>query len=100
MSTSTLLGFAGELLTFAGGIILSLDALRRNREFTKTENLQTTVSRLAGIELTMNGVRLLGDDAVELVFIKKSVRRALLGTLIVTSGFLCLLAARLADFLK
>jgi len=38
MTCATMLGFAGDFLTFLGGFILSLDALFREREFRKQKD--------------------------------------------------------------
>jgi len=100
MTPSIILGFLGDALTFGGGILLSLDALKRGREFKTTKGLQKAVANLHGIELTSGGVRIFDDDSTELLFIRKSVRRAKWGTVIITSGFLCLLASRIVEVLK
>ena len=100
MTPSIILGFLGDVLTFGGGIVLSWDALKRGKEFKKTKGLQEAVARLAGIDLRSGGVKIFDDDSTELLFIKKSVRRAKWGTVIITSGFLCLLASRIVETLK
>lgn len=97
MSAPTILGVLGETLTFLGGIVLSLDALQRRNEFRKTTDLKTAVAALSGINLTQNGLSIFDNESVELLFIRRSVRRALWGTAIITSGFLCLLAARILE---
>ena len=97
MSTATILGFLGDILTFTGGLILSLDALRRRKEFKKTSDTQKVVAQLSGIYLTQDNLRLFNNDSVELVAIRKSVWRAAWGTAIITLGFLCLLATRIVE---
>jgi hypothetical protein len=97
MSASTILGFSGDILTFAGGFVLSLDALWRKNEFRKTTDTQKVVARLSGINLTQQGLRLFDNNSVELVFIRRSVHRALWGTAIISTGFLCLLATRIVE---
>jgi hypothetical protein len=100
MSASTILGFSGDILTFAGGFVLSLDALLRKNEFRKTTDTQKVVARLSGINLTQQGLRLFDNNSVELLFIRRSVHRALWGTAIITSGFLCFLTTRIVELLS
>lgn len=97
MSGLTILGLSGDILTFLGGLVLSIDALGRAREFKKTNDLQQAVAALAGINLTQNGLRIFDNESVELVFIRKFVRRAVWGTVLITSGFLCLLAIKILE---
>jgi hypothetical protein len=100
MTASTVLGLLGDLLTFGGGLVLSLDALQRAKDFKKTTALQQTVAKLVGIKLTSGGLRIFDNDSTELVFIRKSVRKAMWGTVIITSGFLCLLASKIIEIFK
>jgi hypothetical protein len=99
MSGLTILGLSGDILTFVGGLVLSIDALRRASEFKRTTDLQKTVAALAGINLTQKGLYIFDDKSVELVFIRQSVRRAFWGIAIITSGFLCILATKIVESL-
>jgi len=99
MYLTTILGLIGDALTFTGGLILALDALRRETEFRRTKELKNAVESLDGIKLTQNGIVLLNDKAVELVFIRQSVRRALWGAAILTLGFVFLLATRVIELI-
>ncbi|SRR6266446_2960357 len=97
MSPDTILGLAGDSLTFVGGFILALDALLRQKEFRKRGDLGQTVTALKGVRLVQDGIKLVNNDDVELVFIRQSVRRALVGATILTIGFVLLLSARIAE---
>jgi|SRR5882724_5663115 len=97
MSLTTILGLVGDALTFTGGLILALDALRREQEFRKTKELQKAVQSLKGIKLTQDGITLVNDQDVDLVFIRQSVLRSLKGVVILTLGFVSLLAARILE---
>ena len=97
MPLAAMLGFAGDSLTFVGGLILSLDALWRDWEFRKQKDLAGVVKQLKGIELTQDGIKLISGDAIERVFIRQSVRRALWGTILMTLGFIALLASRIVE---
>jgi hypothetical protein len=95
MTLAAFLGFAGDSLTFAGGVVLAWDALMRDREFKKQQQLgDVALNDLKDIRLTSRGIRLTGPDDVERVFIRQSVRRALVGTIIMTIGFILLLCSR------
>jgi hypothetical protein len=97
MTVATILGFAGDTLTFLGGLILAIDAVGRDREFTKQQELGKAVADLKSVELTKDGIKLTGAKSIEHVFIRQSVRRALWGTGIMTIGFISLLAARFME---
>ncbi len=99
MSPATILGFAGDTLTFAGGLILSLDALGREREFRKQKDWLATIKEFKSVQLTRRGIRLLDEKSVELVFIRLSVHRSLWGTVLVTIGFVALLGSRVLEAL-
>lgn len=100
MTPSMILGFLGDLMTFGGGILLSWDALQRGKEFKSISGLQKAVAKLAGINVTSGGITIFDNDSTELLFIRKSVRMAKWGTVIITAGFLCLLGSRIAEILK
>jgi len=100
MKGAMILGFLGDVLTFGGGIVLSWDALKRGKEFKQITGLQHAVAKLAGLRLTSGGISIFDDNSTELLFIRKSVRRAKWGTLIITCGFLCLLASRIVEVFK
>jgi len=53
--TRMMLGFAGDTLTFLGGLILSADALGREREFRKQKDWIETIKEFKGVELTRRG---------------------------------------------
>lgn len=99
LTTGTVLGLCGDSLTFIGGVILAIDALGKHREFKKIQRTAKAVADpiLANIRLTKNGIALRGKDDVEEVFIYKSVSRALLGSIVIAIGFICLLLARLHE---
>jgi len=99
MTPAMLLGFAGDILTFLGGLILSVDALGREREFRKQKDWVATIKEFKGVELSRRGIRLLDENAVELVFIRLSVTRSIWGTVVVTLGFVALLASRILEVL-
>ena len=79
--------------------MLAWDALRREKEFRRQKNWADVIKKLKGVELTKDGIRLVDAGAVELVFVRLSVRRSIWGTTIVTLGFVALLASRILETL-
>jgi hypothetical protein len=94
MAIAAILGFAGDTLTFVGGLILALDALGRDQEFRRQQQLWKAVVDLKGIELVKYGIKLTSDKSIEHVFIRQSVRRAFWGAAILALGFVFLFASR------
>ena len=95
MPASTILGFFGDSLTFAGALILAIDAIRREIEFRRQKSLSAMISQVKTARFTMDGIELVGEDATQLVFIRQSIRRAIWGTSILSIGFIFLLLARI-----
>jgi len=102
MSAGTWFGFAGDFLTFLGGVTLAIDALREERKLNKIKAWVATVQSpaLAKVVITRKGVELHSQEDVELTFLRQSFKRALVGTLILTSGFVCLFIARVFELTK
>ena len=89
-------GFAGDALTFAGGITLAIDALRQEQTLKKHRAWLQTINdpELKGIVLTLDGVKLHTGRDVELSFVRRSKRLAFIGAGILAIGFLCLFVSR------
>jgi hypothetical protein len=96
------LGLAGDTLTFLGGMILAINAIGKQKEFRKIQSTAAAVSDplLAKVRFTSEGVSLTNHEDVELVFIRRSVKRAVWGTVVITLGFVCLLLARIYEILR
>jgi len=94
------LGLGGDTLTFVGAMILAIDAVGRQKEFQKIQRTAATVRDplLKKVKFTKDGISLTSHDDVELVFIHRSVKRALCGSVILALGFVCLLLARICEF--
>jgi hypothetical protein len=99
MSWSAFFGFAGDGITFLGGIILAIDAIGKQREFRNIQSTFKAVTNplLSGVKLTKKGVSLTNRDDVELVFIRRTVTRAIWGSCLLALGFICLLIARIIE---
>jgi hypothetical protein len=95
-------GLVGDVLTFCGGLILSLDALSREQEFKRIQTLAETIKdpMLARVKFTKEGIQLKTEKDAELVYIRRSTKRAKWGTLVVTAGFVLLVFVRLAEILR
>ena len=94
-SVSTVLGFLGDFTTFVGGVVLAYEAITREREFHGKRKLTKTLGALTRVTITHNGVLLTDDKDVELAFIRQTAKRAVIGTIVLTLGFIFLLIARL-----
>lgn len=96
MSAGAWFGFFGDFLTFLGGIVLAVDAVREEKKYRKLRAWAETIAapELKGVILTFQGVKLKTGDDIELAFIRKSAKLALAGALILTIGFMCLFVSR------
>jgi hypothetical protein len=90
-------GFAGDALTFLGGFLLARDAILKEREFKDLRKLVKAMNILKNVVLTMDDVKLNDEDSANLVFIRQSVKRSKLGTIILTAGFVGLFLSRLCE---
>lgn len=96
MSAGALFGFLGDFLTFLGGIVLAIDALREEKKLRKFREWAETIDdpELKGVVLTLQGVKLKTGEDIELAFVRKSAKLALTGALTLTAGFMCLFVSR------
>ena len=99
MSASTIWGLCGDSLSFVGALILALDALLREREFSKQKQLIRMIKVLKEVRLTLRGIELVDEESANLVFIRQSVIRSLWGAGFLTVGFICLLVSRVFETL-
>lgn len=100
MSGATWFGFAGDSLTFLGGLLLAIDAVDAERRFRRLRQWIKTIEdpEIEGVKLTMRDVLLRSAEDVELAFIRKSAKLALAGAIVLTTGFVALFISRwLAD---
>lgn len=96
MSAGALFGFLGDFLTFSGGIVLAVDAVREEKKLRKLRDWAKTIDapELKGVIMTLQGVKLKTGEDIELAFVRKSAKLALTGTVILTVGFMCLFVSR------
>ena len=97
-----LLGLPFDVLSFAGGVILTLDALNKEREFKKIKKISRVVTSAGFQTLTVEveGEVVKGEQDVEVTFLRRSVRWARIGFGFVATGFLFLMASRMAEILE
>ena len=92
----TILGLLGDVLTFAGGGVLAIDAIWKEREFKYTKALTNVVMKMPKLNFEdSRGERLATAEDVDLKFIRESDRRGKIGFLIMTVGFLFQLFTRI-----
>lgn len=94
-----ILGFMGDFLTFAGGVLLAIDAVMAERKFKEFRGWVTTIKdpSLAKVILTREGVRLKHEEDVERSFVRQSAKLARSGMITLAAGFLCLFLSRVSE---
>ena len=103
MHLTPVIGLLGDSATFAGGLVLALDAARKEREFTRIKKVAAGIKSpfLAHVKFqTKGGLTLADENDVERVFIHDSARQAVWGCWLLAGGFLLLLGTRLAELCK
>jgi hypothetical protein len=99
MELARLLGYVGDGVTFFSGILLSWDAMRSESEFVAAtrieEGLKDPVMRNVTVKLDKSIVT--SEQSVQQVFRRRASRKAILGSLLLTLGFLLLLSARISE---
>lgn len=97
MAVSPIVGLSADLLTFSGGYILALDAVRQAKQFTK---IRRTAKALGSpqlvrlkVEFANKAIDNLPED-IEYAFLRRNAIRAAVGTSLLAGGFLLSLAAR------
>jgi hypothetical protein len=96
---AALVGLIGDTFTLAGGLLLALDAVAKEKDFEKIRKIAKTVKepRLAQIRFVMEGVEISDGSQVEKAFIRRSARIAKWGCFILVIGFALLVVSRLAE---
>jgi hypothetical protein len=95
-SAAALFGFAGDGLTFCGGLILAIDAARQEKRFRKMRGKVHTylAPEFLRLKVEEEGVLITDEKDIELTFIRHSVWWAKVGTVLLTVGFTFLLITR------
>ncbi len=95
------LGLPGDILSFAGGVILALDALNKEREFNKIKKITRVVTsqKFQTLTVEVEGDVVKDGQDVDLTFLRSSVRLARIGFSLVAVGFLFLMASRMNELL-
>ena len=99
MHIHSIIGLLGDLLTFSGGLFLALDAVQKEKEFNKIKRVAAALRTpyLAKLKVEIEGLIISDDQDVERAFIRHSARKAVVGCVVLTLGFLLLLAARILE---
>jgi hypothetical protein len=87
------LGIAGDSVTFAGSLILSLEALFKKAERVSIDRKRKIIA-LSPYAETSSGTPL-SAEAVEAKWLQIWAFASKLGTIVLTFGFLCLLLSRI-----
>lgn len=102
-SLRTFLGFAGDVLTFVGSLVLSYDAFTRSSQLRQARARKRSQNDLATESLTLSHAgrrRAINPSTIEEDDALRSVTLAKIGGIILSSGFLVLLVNRILEGLK
>jgi hypothetical protein len=93
------IGLAGDASTFLGGAILARDAVNQEREVQKIRTISRNIERPGFKKLVIEiaDATVQGEEDVEAAFLKRSARMAKKGFIILSIGFLLLIASRLME---
>ena len=99
------IGLCGDILTFAGAVMLAIEALEREKEFnTIRRSVETLGDKAIGqFRWSMRGLEVdAGPNSgnVKRVFLHRSARMAKYGCVVLAIGFLFLVAARVMELGK
>jgi hypothetical protein len=99
MNAGTVMGFVGDTLTCVGGILLAWDAIHGEREFRRIRKIAQAIEEksLARIHVVLEGVQISAESDVERAFIRRSARKALIGSILLAIGFVFLFVARVLE---
>ena len=90
-------GLCGDIFTFAGGVILAIDAAQQERRFKKVRErvkMYLHSPELMRLKISVSGIVVSSKEDIELPFIRHSALLAKIGTILLVVGFGFLLAAR------
>jgi hypothetical protein len=92
-------GLCGDVLTFAGGMLLAWDAVEKEREFQSIQHVARTLKSpwMARLKVEMNGIILVSENDVEQAFIRRSAKKAKWGCVFLAVGFGFLLVSRILE---
>jgi len=92
MHMAPIVGLGGDALTFLGGILLAIDATKRERELRRLRALKHP--HLARLVIEVDGVVVKSADDLETMYVHRSSKTAVRGCCALAAGFLLLLLAR------
>src|SRR6266700_1016440 len=96
MELARLLGFAGDSITFLSGVLLSWDAMRSESEFVEATKIVEGMKHpvMENVTVKLDKMIVINDQGVERVVRRRASRKAIIGTVMLSVGFLFLLASR------
>jgi hypothetical protein len=102
MQIGAILGLIGDFLAFTGGLVLTLDAVSKEREFRRIKKITSVINSpsLARLKVDLSGVVITNQDDVETAFVRNSAQKAIRGAALLTIGFLLIIAGRILEYWK
>jgi|ERR1700690_2804147 len=99
MELARLLGFAGDAITFLSGVLLSWDAMRSESEFVEATQIVEGMKHpvMENVTVKLDKMIVINDQGVERVFRRRASRKAIIGTIMLSAGFLLLLGSRILE---
>ena len=99
MELARLLGFAGDGITFLSGVLLSWDAMRSESEFVEATQIVEGMKHpvMENVTVKLDKMIVINDQGVERVFRRRASRKAIIGTVMLSAGFLLLLGSRILE---
>ena len=99
MELARLFGFAGDGITFLSGVLLSWDAMCSESEFVEATKIVEGMKHpvMENVTVKLDKMIVINDKGVERVFRRRASRKAIIGTAMLSAGFLLLLGSRVFE---
>jgi hypothetical protein len=99
MELARLLGYLGDGITFFSGILLAWDAIRSESEFVEATDIMEGMKHpvMKGVKVKLDKMIVINDKGVERVFRRRASMKAIVGSFLLTIGFLFLLGGRISE---
>lgn len=101
MTIAPIFGILGDGATFAGAILLAVEALRSEHDFDRVraigQGLQHPI--MQNVRVAMDGLVVTGEADAQRAFLRRATRRAVWGTWCLAVGFGLLFTTRVLEII-